>query len=162
MAGLFWTFIIWFARTMKRKSKEQYKKQEERMPEMESVTEEERCYICEKLVDYTEAKNVFWWIMIFLNLFFVIICAGKTINMGINGEAFSLFSNICMLSLFIGITYLCHSMRTYLIEEKRLYEKGELKKDCTGKEMWFFQSGCFLWSNRRKKYGKYHQYYFSW
>lgn len=98
------------------------------MPEMESVTEEERCYICEKLVDYTEAKNVFWWIMIFLNLFFVIICAGKTINMGINGEAFSLFSNICMLSLFIGITYLCHSMRTYLIEEKRLYEKGELKK----------------------------------
>ncbi len=43
MAGLFWTFIIWFARTMKRKSKEQYKKQEERMPEMESVTEEERC-----------------------------------------------------------------------------------------------------------------------
>ena len=46
MAGLFWTFIIWFARTMKRKSKEQYKKQEERMPEMESVTEEERCYIC--------------------------------------------------------------------------------------------------------------------
>ena len=115
MAGLFWTFIIWFARTMKRKSKEQYKKQEERMPEMESVTEEERCYICEKLVDYT-------------NLFFVIICAGKTINMGINGEAFSLFSNICMLSLFIGITYLCHSMRTYLIEEKRLYEKGELKK----------------------------------
>ena len=34
MAGLFWTFIIWFARTMKRKSKEQYKKQEERMPEM--------------------------------------------------------------------------------------------------------------------------------
>ena len=74
MAGLFWTFIIWFARTMKRKSKEQYKKQEERMPEMESVTEEERCYICEKLVDYTEAKNVFWWIMIFLNLFFVIIC----------------------------------------------------------------------------------------
>ena len=101
MAGLFWTFIIWFARTMKRKSKEQYKKQEERMPEMESVTEEERCYICEKLVDYTEAKNVFWWIMIFLNLFFVIIWAGKTINMGINGEAFS---------------------------EKRLYEKGELKK----------------------------------
>lgn len=128
MAGLFWTFIIWFARTMKRKSKEQYKKQEERMPEMESVTEEERCYICEKLVDYTEAKNVFWWIMIFLNLFFVIIWAGKTINVGINGEAFSLFSNICMLSLFIGITYLCHSMRTYLIEEKRLYEKGELKK----------------------------------
>ena len=116
MAGLFWTFIIWFARTMKRKSKEQYKKQEERMPEMEPVTEEEREYICENMIDFTT------------NLFFVIICAGKTINMGINGEAFSLFSNICMLSLFIGITYLCHSMRTYLIEEKRLYEKGELKK----------------------------------
>ena len=128
IAVLIWAAIIWFARTMKQKSDERLKKIEERMPEMESVTEEERCYICEKLVDYTEAKNVFWWIMIFLNLFFVIICAGKTINMGINGEAFSLFSNICMLSLFIGITYLCHSMRTYLIEEKRLYEKGELKK----------------------------------
>ena len=128
MAGLFWTFIIWFARTMKRKSKEQYKKQEERMPEMESVTEEERCYICEKLVDYTEAKNVFWWIMIFLNLFFVIICAGKTINMVIYGDAISVFSEICILSIFIGITYFCNYIRTYLIKEKQQYEKGELKK----------------------------------
>ena len=115
MAALFWTFIIWFARTMKRKSKEQYKKQEERMPEMESVTEEERCYICEKLVDYTEAKNVFWWIMIFLNLFFVIIWAGKTINMVIYGDAISVFSEIGILSLFMGITCFCNYVRAYLI-----------------------------------------------
>ena len=128
MAGLFWTFIIWFARTMKRKSKEQYKKQEERMPEMESVTEEERCYICEKLVDYTEAKNVFWWIMIFLNLFFVIIWAGKTINMVIYGDAISVFSEIGILSLFMGITCFCNYVRAYLIKAKQQYEKGELKK----------------------------------
>ena len=128
MAGLFWTFIIWFARTMKRKSKEQYKKQEERMPEMESVTEEERCYICEKLVDYTEAKNVFWWIMIFLNLLFVIIWAGKTINMVIYGDAISVFSEIVILSLFMGITCFCNYVRAYLIKAKQQYEKGELKK----------------------------------
>ena len=124
MAGLFWTFIIWFARTMKRKSKEQYKKQEERMPEMESVTEEERCYICEKLVDYTEAKNVFWWIMIFLNLFFVIICAGKTINMGINGEAFSLL-----------VIYVCYRFLSELhifaipCEPILLKRNGSMKKE---------------------------------
>ena len=59
IAVLIWAAIIWFARTMKQKSDERLKKIEERMPEMESVTEEERCYICEKLVDYTEAKNVF-------------------------------------------------------------------------------------------------------
>ena len=73
IAALFWTFIIWFARTIKRKSVEENRKFEDKMPEMEPVTEEERRYICEKLVDYTDAKNVFWWIMIFLNLLFVII-----------------------------------------------------------------------------------------
>ena len=98
------------------------------MPEMEPVTEEERRYICEKLVDYTDAKNVFWWIMIFLNLLFVIIWAGKTINMVIYGDAISVFSEICILSIFIGITYFCNYIRTYLIKEKQQYEKGELKK----------------------------------
>ena len=98
------------------------------MPEMEPVTEEERCYICEKLVDYTEAKNVFWWIMIFLNLFFVIIWAGKTINMVIYGDAISVFSEIGILSLFMGITCFCNYVRAYLIKAKQQYEKGELKK----------------------------------
>ena len=128
LAALFWIFIIWFARTMKRKSKEQAKKFEARMPEMEPVTEEERRYICKMLVEYTPAKNVVWWIMIFLNLFLLIIGIGKTINMAIYGDAFSMLDNICMSSLFIGITYFCNSMRTYLIECKQQYEQGELKK----------------------------------
>lgn len=128
IAALFWTFIIWFARTIKRKSVEENRKFEDKMPEMEPVTEEERRYICEKLVDYTDAKNVFWWIMIFLNLLFVIIWAGKTINMVIYGDAISVFSEICILSIFIGITYFCNYIRTYLIKEKQQYEKGELKK----------------------------------
>ena len=58
MAALFWTFIIWFARTMKRKAVEEHRKFEGKMPEMEPVTEEERRYICKMLVDYTPAKNV--------------------------------------------------------------------------------------------------------
>ena len=124
IAALFWTFIIWFARTIKRKSVEENRKFEDKMPEMEPVTEEERRYICEKLVDYTDAKNVFWWIMIFLNLLFVIIWAGKTINMVIYGDAISVFSEICILSIFIGITYFCNYIRTYLIKEKQQYEKG--------------------------------------
>ena len=128
IAALFWTFIIWFARTIKRKSVEENRKFEDKMPEMEPVTEEERRYICEKLVDYTDAKNVFWWIMIFLNLLFVIIWAGKTINMVIYGDAISVFSEICILSIFIGITYFCNYIRTYLTKEKQQYEKGELKK----------------------------------
>lgn len=58
IAVLIWGVAIWFARFMKRKSKEQAKKFEARMPEMEPVTEEERRYICKMLVDYTPAKNV--------------------------------------------------------------------------------------------------------
>ena len=58
IAVLIWAAIIWFARTMKQKSDERLKKIEERMPEMEPVTEEERRYICKMLVDYTPAKNV--------------------------------------------------------------------------------------------------------
>ena len=46
IAVLIWAAIIWFARTMKQKSDERLKKIEERMPEMEPVTEEEREYIC--------------------------------------------------------------------------------------------------------------------
>ena len=45
IAVLIWGVAIWFARFMKRKSKEQAKKFEARMPEMEPVTEEERRYI---------------------------------------------------------------------------------------------------------------------
>ena len=128
IAVLIWAAIIWFARTMKQKSDERLKKIEERMPEMEPVTEEEREYICENMIDFTTGRNVFLWVLILFNLWMTIVCAWKTVTTGISGEVDSFSSNICMLSLFIGITYLCHSMRTYLIEEKRLYEKGELKK----------------------------------
>ena len=123
MAGLFWTFIIWFARTMKRKSKEQYKKQEERMPEMESVTEEERCYICEKLVDYTEAKNVFWWIMIFLNLFFVIVC-----HMDVAGVALaSIISQYVSAALILQALLRCKDI--YALHPGKLRLDPELTKD---------------------------------
>ena len=46
IAVLIWAAIIWFARTMKQKSDERLKKIEERMPEMEPVTEEsENIYV---------------------------------------------------------------------------------------------------------------------
>lgn len=82
IAVLIWAAIIWFARTMKQKSDERLKKIEERMPEMEPVTEEEREYICENMIDFTTGRNVFLWVLILFNLWMTIVCAWKTVTTG--------------------------------------------------------------------------------
>lgn len=105
IAVLIWAAIIWFARTMKQKSDERLKKIEERMPEMEPVTEEEREYICENMIDFTTGRNVFLWVLILFNLWMTIVCAWKTVTTGISGEVDSFSSNICYLSIFGGATY---------------------------------------------------------
>ena len=66
IAVLIWAAIIWFARTMKQKSDERLKKIEERMPEMEPVTEKETRFL------------VIYAIYLFLEglLMVVIFCAG--------------------------------------------------------------------------------------
>ena len=125
---LIWGVAIWFARFMKRKSKEQAKKFEARMPEMEPVTEEERRYICKMLVDYTPAKNVVLWILFCFNLFIVIALGCATIRVGISGDDGAFLDDIFLLSVFIIITYIVHIMRLFNIECKQQYEKGELKK----------------------------------
>ena len=125
---LIWGVAIWFARFMKRKSKEQAKKFEARMPEMEPVTEEERRYICKMLVDYTPAKNVVLWILFFFNLFIVIALGCATIRVGISGDDGKFFDGTVSVSAFIIITYIVHVMRLYNIECKQQYEQGELKK----------------------------------
>ena len=125
---LIWGVAIWFARFMKRKSKEQAKKFEARMPEMEPVTEEERRYICKMLVDYTPAKNVVLWILFFFNLFIVIALGCELIRIGISGDDGAFLDDIFLLSVFIIITYIVHVMRLYNIECKQQYEQGELKK----------------------------------
>ena len=125
---LIWGVAIWFARFMKRKSKEQAKKFEARMPEMEPVTEEERRYICKMLVDYTPAKNVVLWILFFFNLFIVIALGCELIRIGISGDDGKFFDDIFLLSVFIIITYIVHIMRLFNIECKQQYEQGELKK----------------------------------
>ena len=48
--------------------------------------------------------------------------------MVIYGDAISVFSEIGILSLFMGITCFCNYVRAYLIKAKQQYEKGELKK----------------------------------
>ena len=125
---LIWGVAIWFARFMKRKSKEQAKKFEARMPEMEPVTEEERRYICKMLVDYTPAKNVVLWILFFFNLFIVIALGCELIRIGISGDDGKFFDGTVSVSAFIIITYIVHVMRLYNIECKQQYEQGELKK----------------------------------
>ena len=125
---LIWGVTIWFARIMKRKSKEQAKKFEARMPEMEPVTEEERRYICKMLVDYTPAKNVVLWILFCFNLFIVIALGCATIRVGISGDDGAFLDDIFLLSVFIIITYIVHIMRLFNIECKQQYEQGELKK----------------------------------
>ena len=125
---LIWGVTIWFARFMKRKSKEQAKKFEARMPEMEPVTEEERRYICKMLVDYTPAKNVVLWILFCFNLFIVIALGCATIRVGISGDDGAFLDDIFLLSVFIIITYIVHIMRLFNIECKQQYEQGELKK----------------------------------
>ena len=125
---LIWGVAIWFARFMKRKSKEQAKKFEARMPEMEPVTEEERRYICKMLVDYTPAKNVVLWILFCFNLFIVIALGCATIRVGISGDDGAFLDDIFLLSVFIIITYIVHIMRLFNIECKQQYEQGELKK----------------------------------
>ena len=90
IAVLIWAAIIWFARTMKQKSDERLKKIEERMPEMEPVTEEEREYICENMIDFTTGRNVFLWVLILFNLWMTIVCAWKTVTTGISGEVDSI------------------------------------------------------------------------
>jgi hypothetical protein len=128
IAVLIWGVAIWFARFMKRKSKEQAKKFEARMPEMEPVTEEERRYICKMLVDYTPAKNVVLWILFCFNLFIVIALGCATIRVGISGDDGAFLDDIFLLSVFIIITYIVHIMRLFNIECKQQYEQGELKK----------------------------------
>ena len=128
IAVLIWGVAIWFARFMKRKSKEQAKKFEARMPEMEPVTEEERRYICKMLVDYTPAKNVVLWILFCFNLFIVIALGCATIRVGISGDDGKFFDGTVSVSAFIIITYIVHVMRLYNIECKQQYEQGELKK----------------------------------
>ena len=128
IAVLIWGVAIWFARFMKRKSKEQAKKFEARMPEMEPVTEEERRYICKMLVDYTPAKNVVLWILFFFNLFIVIALGCELIRIGISGDDGKFFDGTVSVSAFIIITYIVHVMRLYNIECKQQYEQGELKK----------------------------------
>ena len=125
---LIWGVAIWFARFMKRKSKEQAKKFEARMPEMEPVTEEERRYICKMLVDYTPAKNVVLWILFCFNLFIVIALGCELIRIGISGDDGKFFDGTVSVSAFIIITYIVHVMRLYNIECKQQYEQGELKK----------------------------------
>ena len=125
---LIWGVAIWFARFMKRKSKEQAKKFEARMPEMEPVTEEERRYICKMLVDYTPAKNVVLWILFFFNLFIVIALGCELIRIGISGDDGKFFDGTVSVSAFIIITYIVHIMRLFNIECKQQYEQGELKK----------------------------------
>ena len=125
---LIWGVTIWFARIMKRKSKEQAKKFEARMPEMEPVTEEERRYICKMLVDYTPAKNVVLWILFCFNLLIVIALGCATIRVGISGDDGAFLDDIFLLSVFIIITYIVHIMRLFNIECKQQYEQGELKK----------------------------------
>ena len=128
IAVLIWGVAIWFARFMKRKSKEQAKKFEARMPEMEPVTEEERRYICKMLVDYTPAKNVVLWILFFFNLFIVIALGCELIRIGISGDDGKFFDGTVSVSAFIIITYIVHIMRLFNIECKQQYEQGELKK----------------------------------
>ena len=128
IAVLIWGVAIWFARFMKRKSKEQAKKFEARMPEMEPVTEEETRYICKMLVDYTPAKNVVLWILFFFNLFIVIVLGCELIRIGISGDDGKFFDGTVSVSAFIIITYIVHVMRLYNIECKQQYEQGELKK----------------------------------
>ena len=128
IAVLIWGVAIWFARFMKRKSKEQAKKFEARMPEMEPVTEEERRYICKMLVDYTPAKNVVLWILFCFNLFIVIALGCELIRIGISGDDGKFFDGTVSVSAFIIITYIVHVMRLYNIECKQQYEQGELKK----------------------------------
>ena len=128
IAVLIWGVAIWFARFMKRKSKEQAKKFEARMPEMEPVTEEERRYICKMLVDYTPAKNVVLWILFFFNLFIVIALGCELIRIGISGDDGKFFDGTVSVSAFIIITYIVRVMRLYNIECKQQYEQGELKK----------------------------------
>ena len=128
IAVLIWGVAIWFARFMKRKSKEQAKKFEARMPEMEPVTEEERRYICKMLVDYTPAKNVVLWILFCFNLFIVIALGCATIRVGISGDDGAFLDDIFLLSVFIIITCIVHIMRLFNIECKQQYEQGELKK----------------------------------
>ena len=128
IAVLIWGVAIWFARIMKRKSKEQAKKFEARMPEMEPVTEEERRYICKMLVDYTPAKNVVLWILFFFNLFIVIALGCELIRIGISGDDGKFFDGTVSVSVFIIITYIVHAMRLDNIECKQQYEQGELKK----------------------------------
>ena len=125
---LIWGVAIWFARFMKRKSKEQAKKFEARMPEMEPVTEEERRYICKMLVDYTPAKNVVLWILFCFNLFIVIALGCELIRIGISGDDGKFFDGTVSVSAFIIITYIVHIMRLFNIECKQQYEQGELKK----------------------------------
>ena len=138
IAVLIWAAIIWFARTMKQKSDERLKKIEERMPEMEPVTEEEREYICENMIDFTTGRNVFLWVLILFNLWMTIVCAWKTVTTGISGEVDSFSSNICYLSIFGGATYggnlLC---RTWLRERKQ-YETGVLKKKIVKMEKYHY------------------------
>ena len=55
MAALFWTFIIWFARTMKRKAVEEHRKFEGKMPEMEPVTEAREVKSEEILKNYRQS-----------------------------------------------------------------------------------------------------------
>ena len=120
IAVLIWAAIIWFARTMKQKSDERLKKIEERMPEMEPVTEKEREYICENMIDFTTGRNVFLWVLILFNLWMTIVCAWKTVTTGISGEVDSFSSNICYLSIFGGATYGGNLLRrTWLRERKQ-------------------------------------------
>ena len=138
MAALFWTFIIWFARTMKRKAVEEHRKFEGKMPEMEPVTEKEREYICENMIDFTTGRNVFLWVLILFNLWMTIVCAWKAVTTGISGEVDSFSSNICYLSIFGGATYGGNLLRRTWLRERKQYETGVLKKKIVKMEKYHY------------------------
>ena len=122
---LFSSIVIWCARIMKRKDKQQYIEFRASLPEMETVTDaEEREYISRVLKIYEK----FWDVILgFVLLFNLWIMVNEIINIWREWSQ-GIAENLLVISCFIIWTYFISHLLQYRKEKRRICKNGEIKK----------------------------------
>ena len=114
---LFWSIVIWCAKLMKRKDKQQYIEFRASLPEMETVTDaEEREYISRVLKIYEK----FWDVILgFVLLFNLWIMVNEIINIWREWSQ-GIAENLLVISCFIIWTYFISHLLQYRKEKRRI------------------------------------------
>ena len=122
---LFWSIVIWCARIIKRKDKQQYAEFREKLPEMENVTDtEEREYISRALDIYKKFWDVILSCVFLFNLWMIAKVIVEIWQKWSNGIA----NNLFISSWFIAINYFVFKLFQYRWEKRHICKSGEIKK----------------------------------